>query len=100
MFVFGETGLRVINNVTYINSDSLAVFLDERIVEVMIIRDIQFYLHYDYSKVAGKTYFWLLENSLKSTMHKQILEKDQYLLNLAIKKLNGIICLSQAHKVG
>ena len=104
VFIFGITnGETIVNNVKYIHISRMKKFLNDNIIEVMIIsRQIHYFLLYSNLSNVKRTYFWFHDIHI-ITYEQAIKIADlpafgHYLFKLALTKIDGIITLTEWHK--
>jgi glycosyltransferase involved in cell wall biosynthesis len=99
VFIFGACIKEVnVNNVQYFNSNILNQFMENNIVDVMIIsRYIYYFLEFNIK--ARKTYLWVHDHLMQSPWDFKFLPSHaKYLLLNVIDKIDGVIVLSEWHK--
>ena len=100
VYVFGDKCLDELqqDGVHYLNSDKLSKFLDDNLVDIMIIsRYINYFIKY---KVTAKqTYIWIHDTVFHPAYKGQEFEENgKYLINNVIDKVTGIVALTNWHK--
>lgn len=88
----------IINNVQYFNSNKLNQFMNDNIVDVMIIsRYIYYFL--EFNNKALKTYIWFHDVLANAPWDfKPLPDAGKYLLQNLMDKIDGIIVLTDSHK--
>lgn len=89
-----------VNNVQYFNSNILNQFMNDNIIDVMIVfRYIYYFLEFNIK--AKKIYVWLQDQLMQSAWDFKILPKNaKYLLENMIDKIDGIVVLTEWHRNG
>jgi glycosyltransferase involved in cell wall biosynthesis len=99
VFVFGACIKEAtVNNVQYFNSNILNQFMENNIVDIMIIsRYIYYFLEFNIK--ARKTYLWVHDHLMQSSWDfKYLPTRAKYLLSNVIDKIDRVIVLSEWHK--